>query len=77
MSRLHCARYVIPTRRPLWHRITARIELAWCRYRLRCLVDEREAYASAGVRMGPVYLFNCEHMERELRSRIGLLECLL
>lgn len=70
------ARY-IPTRRTLLQRIAARIELAWCRYRLQCLIDEREGYERAGVPMGPLYIINTEHMERELRSRVGILECLL
>lgn len=77
MSRLYCARYVIPTRQPLWRRLWLRIDLAWCRWRLQCLIDERDGYERAGVKVGPIYLINCEHMERELRSRIGVLECLL
>ena len=76
MSRLHCARYSIPTRRPLWQRILTRIDLAWSRWRLQCLIDEREGYERAGVRLGPLYIINSEHMERDLRSRIGVLEIL-
>lgn len=77
MSRLHCARYVIPTRQPLWRRIAIRIDLAWSRWRLQCLIDEREGYERAGVQMGPLYIINSENMEMDLRSRIGVLECLL
>lgn len=76
MTRLNCSSYTIPTRRSLWQRIALRLELAWCRWRLQCIVDEREGYERAGVQMGPLYIINCEHMERDLRSRIGLLECM-
>lgn len=67
---------VITTRRTLLARLSARIELAWCRYRLRCLIDEREAYMQARVPMGPRYRENCDRQARDLRARIALLECL-
>lgn len=74
MTRLHSALYVIPTRRPWWQCIGLRIELAWCRWRLRCLMDEYEAYLASGYPLGPGYIINCELQASELRQRIAMLE---
>ena len=76
MIRLHCARYTIPTRRPIWMRLWVRLQLAWCRWRIKCLQDERDNYEAAGFPLGPIYIINSEHQERDLRNRIGVLECL-
>lgn len=74
MSRLHSATYVIPTRRSFVHRLTRRIELAWCRWRLRCLMDEYQGYMDSGFPVGPLYIINCELQANELRQRIAVLE---
>ncbi len=76
MIRLHSATYTIPTRRPLWMRLWVRLQLAYLRWCLRSLIDERDGYERAGVPLGPIYIINSEHQERDLRNRIGVLECL-
>ena len=65
------------TSRPLWRRVVMRLELAWCRWQLRSIVDEVNGYEDAGVKLGPVYLINCENQARDLRARISVLEFLL
>lgn len=80
MSRLHCATYVIPTRRPLWMRLWVRLQLRVLRGQLECLVDERAGYQQAAempgseFKLGEQYLANCAKQERELKSRIAVLE---
>lgn len=82
MIRLHCARYTIPTRRPLWMRLWTRLQLRVLREQLQCLTDEREGYLQAAsmpgseFKLGERYLDNCEQQERELRGRIAMLEVL-
>lgn len=48
--------------------------LAYLRFCLRCVVDEREAYQLAGVPLGRQYLANSERQASVLRARIALLE---
>lgn len=74
MSRLHCARYVIPLHRPWWSTAWRALQLAWLRHRLGCIVDEREGYLAAGMTLGEQYLANGAEQERELKARIALLE---
>lgn len=82
MIRLHCARYTIPTRRPLWMRLWVRLQIAWLQHKLDCLLDERTGYQQAAdmpgseFKLGPQYLANCAKQERELKSRIAVLEVL-
>ena len=45
------------------------------RHDLECLQAEREGYQAAGVPLGAQYLANCADQERDLRSRIAMLEC--
>lgn len=56
-----------------------RIVLAVLREELDCIVAEREAYQVAatarGYLLGAQYLANCADQERDLRSRIAMLEC--
>lgn len=74
MSRLHCARYVIPTHRPWWSVAWRALQRAWLQHRLQCVVDERQGYLDAGIAMGPGYLANCELQIADLRQRLALLE---
>ena len=74
MSRLHCARYTIPTHRPWWSTAWRALQLAWLRHRLDCVVDEREGYLAAGMALGEKYLANSAESERDLKARIALLE---
>lgn len=74
MNRLHSATYVIPTRRSFLTSLARRLELAWCRWRLRCLMDEYEGYMESGFPVGPIYIINCELQASELRQRIAMLE---
>ncbi len=76
MSRLHSATYVIPTHRPLWQRVVRRLRLAYLRWLLRSVVDEREGYERAGVPLGPLYLINSVNLESDLRARIAVYEVL-
>jgi hypothetical protein len=82
MIRLHCALYTIPTRRPLWMRIWVRLQLRLLRSKLECLVDERADYQAVAdmpgseFKLGEQYLANCAKQERELKSRIAVLEVL-
>lgn len=50
-----------------------RIRLAWHRWTLACLRDERERYVSMGM-VSPTYLFNCAHQEQQLLALIRELE---
>ncbi len=74
MSRLHCAKYVIPLHRPWWAVAWRALELAWLRHRLACVVDERENYLDAGMTLGEQYLANCEKQIKDFEGRISLLE---
>lgn len=74
MSRLHCARYVIPLHRPWWSTAWRALQLAWLRHRLACVVDERDGYLQAGMALGEQYLANSKKQEDELKGRISLLE---
>jgi len=56
--------------RAVWRRIL----LAYLRFCLRCIEDERETYERAGVPLGPRYLENSERQASLLRSRIAMLE---
>lgn len=82
MNRLRCARYVIPTRRPLWQRLIYWLHLRILRNQLECLQDERDGYLEAAsmpgseFRLGEAYLANCAKQERELKARIAVLEVL-
>ena len=74
MSRLHCARYVIPLHRPWWSTAWRWLQREWLLHRLQCIVDEREGYLAAGMTLGEQYLANGAEQERELKARIALLE---
>lgn len=74
MSRLHCARYVIPTHRPWWSTAWRALHLRYLRWCLRCVVDEREGYLAAGMALGEQYLANCEKQIKDFEGRISLLE---
>ncbi len=86
MNRLHCARYTIPTRRSPLQRLVRAIELAYLRWCLRSVVDERDGYLKAEEQaraelgdafepiVGPEYLANSKKQEDELNARIALLE---
>ncbi len=74
MSRLHCARYVIPTHRPWWSTSWRALQRHWLQHRLRCVVDEREGYIAAGMTLGEQYLANCEKQIKDFEGRISLLE---
>ena len=54
--------------------VQRRLLLAYLRFCLRCVVDERETYQVAGVPLGPQYLRNSERQASVLRSRIAMLE---
>ncbi len=80
MSRLHCARYTIPTHRPWWSTAWRALQL-WClRHELACLQEERETYLYAasnpesGIKLGPNYLADRAQQEAWLKSQIALLE---
>ncbi len=75
MSRLHCARYTIPTHRPWWSIAWRALQREWLKHRLQCVVDERQGYLDAGVPMGPEYLANCEKQIADFRQRLAILEC--
>lgn len=51
------------------------LRLAYLRWCLRCVNDERTAYQAANFPLGPQYLRNSAAMARDLRSRIAALEC--
>lgn len=80
MSRLHCARYVIPTHRPWWSRAWRALQLWALRDALATLQSERDGYLEvaampdAKFKVGPEYLANCAQQERDLKARIALLE---
>lgn len=74
MSRLHCARYVIPLHRPWWSTAWRAMQLSYLRWLLRCVVQEREGYLAAGMALGEKYLANSKEQERRLTGRISLLE---
>lgn len=76
MSRLYDACHVIPTHRPLWQRAVLRVHLAYLRWCLRAVIEEREGYVRAGLVLGPQYAANSARQEDELRSRIAVLEVL-
>lgn len=80
MSRLHCARYTIPTHRPWWERAW-RAWQVWClHHELACLREERDTYLHAssnpesGIKLGPEYLADRAQHEQWLLSRIAVLE---
>lgn len=56
-------------------RVLRALHLAYLRWCLRCLNDERTAYLAANFPLGPQYLRNSAAMARDLRSRIAALEC--
>lgn len=74
MSRLHCARYTIPTHRPWWSLAWRALQRRWLQNRLDCVVEERANYIAAGVPLGPQYIANSEAQERDFRSRLAILE---
>lgn len=65
------------TARLMLRAILLRLDLAFCRWRLRCIEQEREGYENAGVMLGAQYLINTEAQASDLRSRIQRLEQVL
>jgi len=51
-----------------------RIQIAYFRFCLQAIVEEREAYQAAGVQLGPAYLANSYQQAQDLRCRIAILE---
>ena len=74
MSRLHCSRYTIPTHRPWWTLAWRAMQRAWLRHRMQCVMDERDGYLSAKMKLGPKYLENCERQIDDFRQRLAILE---
>lgn len=64
---------VIPTRPGLRYCLLRALRLAFYRWELSCLRDEREHYTSLGW-VGPVYMRNSLQKELQLVARIRLLE---
>lgn len=64
---------VIPTRPGLRRCLWRSIRLAWLRWHLECLRDERDHYASLGW-AGPVYMRNSLQQELQLMARIRKLD---
>lgn len=64
---------VIPTRPGLRRCLVRSIRLAWLRWNLECLRDEREHYSSLGW-AGPIYMRNSFQQELQLRARIRSLD---
>lgn len=80
MSRLNCARYVIPLHRPWWERAWRAMKLWALRDALTTLQSERDGYLEVAampgskLKVGEQYLANCAEQEKQLRGRISLLE---
>ncbi len=75
MTRLHCARYVIPLHRPWWLSAWRYVQLAWLRYRRQCVIDEMNGYREGGMELGPLYVSNCRAQIDAYSVRIAMLEC--
>jgi len=82
-EKLHAAKWRMPppvvrTRQPMlarmWRALTRPLRRRFLAWRERCIVEERQGYAKAGVPMGPTYLKNCAEAERDLRSRQAMLD---
>lgn len=74
MSKLHSSTHSIPTYRPWWSvawRFAKVRYLLWC---LRCVVEEREVYMQSGMALGEAYIRNSRAQERDMRSRISMLQ---
>lgn len=80
MSRLHCARYVIPLHRPWWSTAWRALQRRWLQHRLDCVVDEFEenkavaALPGSNLKLGEQYVANCTEQIADLRQRLALLE---
>lgn len=80
MSRLHCARYVIPLHRPWWERAWRALQLWSLRSKLAVLQGERDGYLEIArmpgsqLKLGEQYLANCAEQEGDLKARIAVLE---
>ncbi len=74
MSRLHCARYVIPLHRPWWSVAWRALQLRWLRHCRQSVIEERDGYIAKGMRVGEKYLANCAAAVARYDAQIALLE---
>lgn len=80
MTRLHCAKYVIPLHRPWWERAWRWIHLAWLKSCLECVAFDLERNTAvanmpgSNLKLGPSYLAKSNAQIKEFKARIALLE---